>query len=133
MTSAQKKITGRVLDEQGVPLPGATVLEKGTSNGVATNVDGRFELTVADDAVLQFSFMGYKTEEISVKGHDYLDIVLAEDAVELDKVIVTALGIEKKEHSLSYATSQIKNEDLNRGENAQSDYFAHRKSCRSAD
>ena len=77
MTSAQKKITGRVLDEQGVPLPGATVLEKGTSNGVATNVDGRFELTVADDAVLQFSFMGYKTEEISVKGHDYLDIVLA--------------------------------------------------------
>jgi len=114
MASAQKKITGRVLDEQGVPLPGATVLEKGTSNGVATNVDGQFELTVADDAVLQFSFMGYKTEEISVKGHAYLDIVLAEDAVELDKVIVTALGIEKKEHSLSYATSQIKNEDLNR-------------------
>ena len=93
---------GRVVDGDGVPLPGATVLEKGTSNGAVTDLEGKFALTVADDAVLRFSFMGYKTQEVSVKGHTFLDIVLEEDAVELDKVVVTALGIEKKEHSLSY-------------------------------
>lgn len=112
--AVQKKITGRVADEAGLPLPGATVLEKGTTNGVVTDLNGCFTLTVPEDAVLKISFMGYKTLEIPSKGHLHLDIVLEEDAVVLDKVIVTALGIEKKEHSLSYSTSQIKNEDLNR-------------------
>ena len=111
---ARKSIMGRVVDGDGVPLPGATVLEKGTSNGAVTDLEGKFALTVADDAVLRFSFMGYKTQEISVKGHTFLDIVLEEDAVELDKVVVTALGIEKKEHSLSYAMSQVKSEELTR-------------------
>ena len=111
---ARKSIMGRVVDGDGVPLPGATVLEKGTSNGAVTDLEGKFALTVADDAVLRFSFMGYKTQEVSVKGHTFLDIVLEEDAVELDKVVVTALGIEKKEHSLSYAMSQVKSEELTR-------------------
>ena len=92
--TARKSVMGRVVDEGGIPLPGATVLEKGTSNGGVTDLEGKFALTVADDAVLRFSFMGYKTQEISVKGHTFLDIVLEEDAVELDKVVVTALGIE---------------------------------------
>lgn len=112
--TARKSVMGRVVDEGGIPLPGATVLEKGTSNGGVTDLEGKFALTVADDAVLRFSFMGYKTQEISVKGHTFLDIVLEEDAVELDKVVVTALGIEKKEHSLSYAMSQVKSEELTR-------------------
>ena len=77
---------GRVVDGDGVPLPGATVLEKGTSNGAVTDLEGKFALTVADDAVLRFSFMGYKTQEISVKGHTFLDIVLEEDAVELPSI-----------------------------------------------
>ena len=72
---ARKSIMGRVVDGDGVPLPGATVLEKGTSNGAVTDLEGKFALTVADDAVLRFSFMGYKTQEVSVKGHTFLDIV----------------------------------------------------------
>lgn len=110
----QKKLSGRVVDEAGLPLPGATVLQKGTSNGVVTDLQGEFTITVPDDAVLRVSFMGYKTLEVPAKGRSRLDIVLVEDAVALDKVIVTALGIEKKEHSLSYSTSQINNEELNR-------------------
>lgn len=56
----------------------------------------KFELAVADDAMLRFSFMGYKTQEISVGGKTFLNITMVEDAVELDKIVVTALGIEKK-------------------------------------
>lgn len=111
---AQKRVTGRVADESGAPLSGAAVLEIGTSNGVVADSEGKFELTVADDAVLRVSFLGYKTLEASVSGRSHLNIVLTEDAVELDKVVITALGIEKKEHSLSYATDQIKREELNR-------------------
>ena len=112
--SAQKTLTGCVVGEDGVPLAGATVLEIGTSNGIVTDMEGKFELAVADDAMLRFSFMGYKTQELSVGGKTFLNITMVEDAVELDKIVVTALGIEKKEHSLSYAMSQIKNEELTR-------------------
>lgn len=111
---AQKTLTGCVVGEDGVPLAGATVLEIGTSNGTVTDMEGKFKLTVADNAMLRFSFMGYKTQEISVGGKTFLNITMVEDAVELDKIVVTALGIEKKEHSLSYAMSQIKNEELTR-------------------
>lgn len=112
--SAQKNITGRVTDDTGIPLPGATVLEKGTSNGVVTDVNGKFALSVTQDAILQITFVGYKPLEVNVKGQTFLDIIMEEEAVQLDRVVVTALGIEKKENSLSYATDQIKNEELNR-------------------
>lgn len=111
---AQKTLTGCVVGEDGVPLAGATVLEIGTSNGTVTDMEGKFKLTVADNAMLRFSFMGYKTQEISVGGKTFLNITMVEDAVELDKIVVTALGLEKKEHSLSYAMSHIKNEELTR-------------------
>ena len=58
---AQKTLTGCVVGEDGVPLAGATVLEIGTSNGTVTDMEGKFKLTVADNAMLRFSFMGYKT------------------------------------------------------------------------
>ena len=75
-----------------MPLAGATVLEIGTSNGTVTDMEGKFKLTVADNAMLRFSFMGYKTQEISVGGKTFLNITMVEDAVELDKIVVTALG-----------------------------------------
>lgn len=110
----QKSVTGYVADESGIPLPGATVQEQGTSNGVITNLEGHFEITVAENATLRITFLGYKMQEINVNGRTVVEVVLEENPVELNKVVVTALGIEKKEHSLSYATSQIKGEDLNR-------------------
>lgn len=110
----QREVTGCVQDEAGVPLAGATVREKGTSTGVVTDVEGKFTLTVAEDAILLVSFIGYLPMEVEVKGRSSWNIILKEKVVELDKVIITALGLEKKEHSLSYATDQIKSEELTR-------------------
>lgn len=107
-------ISGRVLDESGFPLAGATIQEKETANGAIADSEGKFTLVVADNAVLRVSFIGYISQDIEVEGRSTFHITLREDMIELDNVIVTALGIEKKENSLSYATDLIKNEELTR-------------------
>ena len=107
-------ISGRVLDESGFPLAGATIQEKETANGAIADSEGKFTLVVADNAVLRVSFIGYMSQDIEVEGRSTFHITLREDMIELDNVIVTALGIEKKENSLSYATDLIKNEELTR-------------------
>lgn len=110
----QIKVTGFVADESGNPLIGATIREKGTSNGTITHSDGKFELSVVHDAVLNVSYIGYVSQEIVLHGNLVLNIVLKENTVLLDNIIITALGLEKKANSLSYATDQIKNEELTR-------------------
>lgn len=107
-------VRGRVMDVYGEPLIGATIREKGGANGTVTDIDGRFFLSVPDSAVLQVSFVGYKTLEVNVTGRTMLEIRLQEDAVMLDHVIVTALGIEKDEATLAYSAQKIKGEELNR-------------------
>lgn len=84
-------VRGRVIDIYGEPLIGATIREKGGANGTVTDIDGRFFLSVPDSAVLQVSFVGYKTLEVNVTGRTMLEIRLQEDAVMLDHVIVTGL------------------------------------------
>lgn len=86
--NAQTKISGKVFDSSNNPLPGASVLEKGTQNGTTTNIDGIFELSVANDATLIVSFTGFQTEEIAVNGKSNFTIVL-KDGVQLEEVIVT--------------------------------------------
>ncbi|MFD0991842.1 TonB-dependent receptor [Tenacibaculum geojense] len=86
--NAQTKISGKVFDSSNNPLPGASVLEKGTQNGTTTNIDGVFELSVANDATLIVSFTGFQTEEIAVNGKSNFTIVL-KDGVQLEEVIVT--------------------------------------------
>ncbi|CAL2078267.1 TonB-dependent receptor [Tenacibaculum sp. 190524A05c] len=85
---AQTKISGKVVDTNNEPLPGANVVEKGTTNGTSTNFDGIFELTVASDATLVVTFTGFETKEIRVNGQTNLTIVLNEGQ-QLDEVIVT--------------------------------------------
>ena len=90
-------ITGTVLDEQSQPLPGASVIEKGTSNGTTTDSDGKFSITVTDDnAVLVFSFIGYTSQELAVKGRTVIDVNLAEDVTSLEEVVVVGYGEQKK-------------------------------------
>ena len=105
----EKTVTGSVFDaatEQ--PLPGAIVLIEGTSKGVSTDFDGLFSLTVdSDDAVLVVSYIGYKTVELSVSGQSNMVISLDEDSNALDEVVVTALGIKKKEKSLGYSVQKV--------------------------
>ena len=112
MYSQDKTITGTVKNEAGVPLPGATVLEKGTSNGTQTNFDGQFSISVSDNnATLVFSFIGFATVEQSFAGQSVLDVTLKEDTESLDAVVVIGYGtIQKKD--LTGAISVISSDDL---------------------
>lgn len=89
-------VTGRVMDENGEGLPGATVMEKGTTNGTITDVDGRFSLNVSEGAVLLISFVGYEAAEISAVGND-LQINLKPDSEQLEEVVVVGYGEQKRE------------------------------------
>lgn len=84
----QISVTGTVTDDTGSPLPGANVVEKGTTNGTQTDFDGNFSLTVNTDAVLVFSYIGFATQEISVDGQTTINVSLAEDFSQLSEVVV---------------------------------------------
>ena len=107
-------VRGRVVDVSGEPLIGATIREKGGTRGTVTDIEGNFILSVQDSAVLQVSFVGYESIEVSVGGRKTLEIQLRENTVMLDNVIITALGLEKKEASLAYSIQKVKGEELTR-------------------
>lgn len=107
-------VRGRVVDVSGEPLIGATIREKGGTRGTVTDIEGNFILSVPDSAVLQVSFVGYESIEVSVGGRKTLEIQLRENTVILDNVIITALGLEKKEASLAYSIQKVKGEELTR-------------------
>lgn len=92
----QSTITGTVLDESGQPLPGANVVEKGTTNGTQTDFDGNYSLNVNDGATLIFSYIGFKSTEIAVNGQSSVNATLAEDAAALDEVIVTGYSTQTR-------------------------------------
>ena len=91
---AQQKITGNVAEASGEPLIGAAVMEKGTSNGVITDMDGNFTLTVAAGKTLVFSYMGFQTQELPAK--DGMKVVMKDDANELSDIIVTGYQVQRK-------------------------------------
>lgn len=101
-------VRGRVVDEKGEPLVGATIRQKGGKNGAVTDINGNFLMSVPDNAILQVSFIGYESVEVAVGGKSTLEIRLREDTVVLDNVIVTALGLEKDEATLAYSAQKIK-------------------------
>ena len=91
----QQTITGSVSDEDGAPLPGASVVEVGTNNGIVADFDGNFSISVADDASLSVSFLGYITQVIAVGNSTTIDVVLSEGG-QLDEVVVTGYGSESR-------------------------------------
>ncbi|WP_299465273.1 SusC/RagA family TonB-linked outer membrane protein [uncultured Microscilla sp.] len=106
-------VTGKVTDPKGEGIPGATVLEKNTNNGTATNTDGSFSLTLQSaNPTLVISAIGFAKQEIVVGAQTKFDIKLATNAEELDEVVVTALGVSKEKATLSYAVQSIKPSDL---------------------
>lgn len=112
-SNQQTTVSGTVTDENGVPLPGATVLEVGTTNGVSTDFDGNYAITLTGDSPeLEFSYIGYASQTIAVDGRGAVNAVLSEDASELDEVVVTALGIKKDAKALGYAVSKVDNERI---------------------
>jgi len=108
---AQKvTVTGTVSDEIG-PVIGVSVIEKGTVNGTTTDLDGKYSISVSKDAVLEFSSIGYATQEIAVAGKSVINVVLSEDAEFLDEVVVVGYGTMKRS-DLSGASVSMREEDL---------------------
>ncbi len=109
----QSTVTGTITDSDGVPIPGVSVLEKNTANGVAADFDGNYSIEVSgDDAVLVFSSIGFASREIVVGQKSTINVTLMEDAQNLDEVVVTALGIKREERTLGYSTVTVGNEEL---------------------
>lgn len=108
---AQKAISGKVLDNLNEPIIGASVLEKGTTNGTITDVDGNFNLNVSENAVLAISYIGYASQEISVSGKTTFTIILKEDSEQLDEVVVVGYGVQKKS-SMTASVASVSAKDI---------------------
>ena len=98
-------VTGRVVDEKGNPIPGATVLIQGTTQGVATDTEGRYMINSRPEDALRFSFIGYKTEVVPLKGKTKLNVRLNPTAENIEEVTVVAFGEQKKESVVSAITT----------------------------
>lgn len=103
----QQSISGVVLDENEVPLPGASIIEKGTTNGTQSDFDGNFTLDVRDGAILQISYLGFIAQEIAVAGQSSIKVKLKADTASLDEVVVVGFGAQKKSN-ITGASSSIK-------------------------
>ncbi|MGQ8335849.1 SusC/RagA family TonB-linked outer membrane protein [Sunxiuqinia sp. A32] len=110
-------VSGKVTDLSGLPLPGVTVVIKGTTKGTITDTDGNYSFSnVQGDAILVFSFVGMKTQEISLNGKSTVNVVMEEDAIGIEEVVAVGYGIIKKS-DLTGSVSAIKEDDFNPGTN----------------
>ena len=107
-----QQISGTVSDENGVPLPGATVVVEGTSTGVSTDFDGNYSIDASQGDILLFSYVGYQSQSVSVGASSTVDVSLEPDSL-LDEVVVTALGLSRAKKSLGYSVSEISSEQVN--------------------
>ena len=108
----EQKVEGFITEaETGMPLPGVTVMEKGTSNGTSTDFDGNFSITVDSGATLVFSMVGYASQEVAVTSGE-MNIEMQTDTEALDEVVVTALGIKRSEKALGYALTEVGGDEL---------------------
>ncbi|MCX6221727.1 MAG: SusC/RagA family TonB-linked outer membrane protein [Bacteroidia bacterium] len=109
----ERKITGKVTDQSGGSLPGVSVFVKGTTNGIITDMDGKFQLNIPTDArVIVFSFVGMVTQEISCVGKNSLMVTLIESTVEISDVVVTALGLKREKKALGYSVGEVKSDQM---------------------
>jgi TonB-linked SusC/RagA family outer membrane protein len=115
ITFAQERsVSGVVSDNAGIPLPGVSVLIKGTQNGTQSDFDGKYSIKAQPSDVLVFSYVGMKTTEKSASSTT-LNVKLASDATQLESVVVTAMGIKREKKSLGYSSQQVQGKDLNGG------------------
>ena len=109
----QGKIKGIVYDQYGMPLPGVNIIIKGSTDGTQSDFDGLFELDgVQSNTIISFTYVGYKTLNVTIDSGNYLKIILAEDLAVLSEVVVTAQGIKREKKALGYAVSVVQSEEL---------------------
>ena len=114
----QRTITGKVTDDKGAPIPGASVVVKGTNAGTSTNTDGSFSISVPAKATrLVVSFVNMQDVEIDIGNQSVLNVTMQTSAKNLQEVVVTSLGIARDKRSLGYSIQNLKGEELaNKGE-----------------
>jgi len=106
LSAYAQQITGTVSDENGVPLPGATVVVQGTSNGVSTDFDGNYSIEASQGDTLVFSFVGYATQSVTIGSSNSVSVQLQPDNT-LDEVVVTALGVKRNTKALGYSVTEV--------------------------
>ena len=111
MIGQQNTITGLVIDDQGIPLPGATVVVVETGNGTTTDFDGNYSIGAEEGQTLAFSYVGYTTQEVLVGSASSYDITM-QTGNALDEVVVTSLGIQRQKRQLTYATQNVETEGI---------------------
>src|SRR5690606_20218669 len=93
----QRTVTGTITDDQGIPIPGVNIVEKGTTNGVAADFDGNYSIEVSSSgSILTFSSIGFATQEIEVGSSSSIDVIMRIDSQTLDEVVVVGYGIQKR-------------------------------------
>lgn len=110
--SQQKTITGNVVDEGGVPLPGVNILIKGTTSGIQTDFDGNYAIEASPGQILVFSYIGQRTVERTVGAENVINITMIEDTQALQEVVVTAQGIVREKRSLGYSVTTVESEKV---------------------
>src|SRR5690606_36371113 len=106
------EVNGTVIDSQGLPLPGVTVMIQGTTTGVATDMDGRYTISVpGPESVLQFSFIGFDAQEFVVGNQSTINVTLSENLANLDEVLVVGYGVQKR-GTITGAVSEVKSDEL---------------------
>lgn len=118
LTFAQEKtISGTISDENGLPLPGVNIIVKGTTTGTQTDFDGNYTIGASAGDVLSYSFLGYTTKEMTVGATSNISFAMTVDADALDEVVITALGIKRKQDELTTANQVVKSEELTQAQN----------------
>jgi TonB-linked SusC/RagA family outer membrane protein len=107
----KKRITGKVVDQNNIPLIGANIIEKGTPNGAVTNIDGEFILNINEDAVINISYIGYTSQDIDTKGKETFNIILQENVNILDELVVIGYGTVRR-GDITTAVSTVSTEDI---------------------
>src|SRR4051812_33089054 len=116
MAVAQSKvISGKITSsEDGAPLPGVNIVEKGTSNGTVTDTEGRYSITVTEKSVITFSFIGYKSQEITAGNQTTLDIKLETDVATLSEIVVVGYGQQEKK-DVTGVVAAVESKSFNKG------------------
>ncbi|MDR2915014.1 MAG: TonB-dependent receptor [Tannerella sp.] len=109
---AKVQVSGTITDKQGEPLAGATILDRASGNGTTSDIDGNFSISVSPDAVVEFSYIGYKSQEIAINGKTLFEITLEEYLENLDEIVVVGYGVQRK-INLSGSVDQLNAKQLN--------------------
>ena len=118
-TAQNQRITGTVTDPDGAPAIGVTVSVVGTTVATTTNGNGEYTISAPKNASLEFSYVGMQTQTVAVAGRTSIDVVLQNDATQIDDVIVTATGMTRSEKTLGYAATKVSSEELISGKSSE--------------